>query len=93
MTTQDINTSPAAVKRSRDGVRLLAGVAVAIAATCALPMVAVLLAALVGGTDTVRHLIDTVLLGYAGTTLLLVAMVATGTFALGVGTAWLVTMT
>ena len=72
---------------------MLAGVAVAIAATCALPMVAVLLAALVGGTDTVRHLIDTVLLGYAGTTLLLVAMVATGTFALGVGTAWLVTMT
>ena len=46
MTTQDIDTSPAAVKRSRDGVRLLAGVAVAIAATCALPMVAVLLAAL-----------------------------------------------
>ena len=81
------------VKAPRDGLRGLATVAVMIAAACALPMLAVVLAALVGGTDTVRHLVDTVLLGYVGTTLLLVIFVALGTFSVGVGAAWLVTMT
>ena len=56
-------------------------------------MLAVLIAAVSGGTDTVAHLIQTVLPRYAGTTLVLVLLVALGTFALGVGAAWLVTMT
>jgi iron(III) transport system permease protein len=53
----------------------------------------VLVAALSGGTDTVRHLIATVLGEYTRTTLLLVMLVSAGTFAIGVGAAWLVTMT
>ena len=77
----------------RDGARALSGVAVVVAALCALPMLAVLLAALSGGTETVQHLADTVLGGYARTTLVLVLLVAAGTFSLGVGAAWLVTMT
>lgn len=80
-------------KTKRDGARALSGVALLVAALCALPMLAVLLAALSGGTDTVRHLAETVLGGYARTTLALVLLVATGTFCIGVGSAWLVTMT
>ncbi|WP_246139484.1 ABC transporter permease [Phaeobacter marinintestinus] len=56
-------------------------------------MVAVALAAITGGTDTVKHLLDTVMLRYTMTSLALVAMVSIGTFAIGVGAAWLVTMT
>ena len=73
--------------------RGLAGAAVTVAGICLLPMIAVLLAALLGGTDTIRHLVGTVLPGYAVTTLLLVVLVSIGTFAIGVGAAWLVTMT
>ena len=78
MTLRQTNPAETLVKAPRDGLRFLAGVAVAIAAACALPMLAVLLAALVGGTETVRHLLDTVLPAYAGTTLLLVVIVAGG---------------
>jgi iron(III) transport system permease protein len=67
--------------------------ATVVALACLLPMVAVALAALTGGTDTIAHLFDTVMPRYIGTTLALVLMVATGTFAVGVGAAWLVTMT
>ena len=56
-------------------------------------MLAVVIAALSGGTETVQHLIETVLGRYTATTLMLVVMVAAGTFAIGVGAAWLVTMT
>lgn len=56
-------------------------------------MVAVFLASLDGGSDTLRHLLDTVLGGYARTTLILVVLVAIGTFLIGTGAAWLVTMT
>ncbi len=93
MTTQHTDPANIIVKAPRDGMRLLASAALFVAGACALPMLAVLLAALIGGTDTIRHLLDTVLLGYTLTTLLLVALVACGTFVLGVGTAWLVTMT
>lgn len=72
---------------------MLSFVSVLVAVICALPMLAVLIAALSGGTDTVAHLIDTVLGRYAATTLLLVLLVSIGTFAIGVGAAWLVTMT
>ena len=77
----------------RDGLRGLALVALTAAGVCALPMLAVLIAALSGGTETIRHLADTVLWGYTRTTLLLVLMVSVGTFCIGVGAAWLVTMT
>lgn len=75
------------------GTRVLGVIARIIAAACLLPMLAVALAALTGGTDTVAHLLDTVLPGYTLTTALLVMLVAAGTFAVGVGAAWLVTMT
>ena len=79
-------------KTKRDGGRALSWVAVGVAALCALPMLAVFLAALSGGTDTVQHLAQTVLGGYARTTLSLVVLVGLGTFVIGVGAAWLVTM-
>ncbi|MEC7257013.1 MAG: iron ABC transporter permease [Pseudomonadota bacterium] len=75
------------------GARALGLLAWTIGALCLLPMVAVALAALTGGTDTVAHLFETVMARYVGTTLALVALVALGTFAMGVGAAWLVTMT
>ncbi len=80
-------------RRSHGGAPLLGALAYLIAAICLLPMLAVALAALTGGTETIAHLMDTVLPRYVGTTLALVLLVATGTFAIGVGAAWLVTMT
>mgnify|MGYP000076317074 CR=1 FL=1 len=81
-------------RRARaNGSRLLGLLAWAVACACLLPMVAVALAAVTGGTDTVSHLIETVLGRYALTTLALIAMVATGTFVVGTGSAWLVSMT
>lgn len=80
-------------RKTRDGLAGLSWVAVLAALICGLPMVAVLLAALGGGMETVRHLMETVLGEYTRTTLLLVVLVACGTFAIGVGAAWLVTMT
>ncbi|WP_120634874.1 iron ABC transporter permease [Ruegeria sp. EL01] len=79
--------------RGARGTRLLAGVSYGVAAVCLLPMVAVVLAALTGGTDTISHLMQTVLPRYTVTTLILVALVAVGTFCIGTGAAWLVTMT
>lgn len=63
------------------------------ASLCLLPMAAVLLAAFEGGTDTVQSLMGSVLPRYIGTTLLLVAIVASVTALIGTVTAWLVTMT
>ncbi|MEP1766959.1 MAG: iron ABC transporter permease [Sulfitobacter sp.] len=80
-------------KTKHDGARALSWGAILVACLCALPMLAVLLAAVSGGTDTVQHLVETVLEGYLRTTALLVLLVATGTFSIGVGAAWLVTMT
>lgn len=74
------------------GGRVVGFLAFAVAAICLLPMIAVTLAAVTGGTETVRHLLGTVLPGYAFTTLKLVISVAAGTFLIGVGTAWMVTM-
>ncbi len=81
-------------RRQRAGgsafLRWLAG---SVAAICLLPIVAVVLAAVTGGADTITHLMGTVLPGYAATTVLLVSLVSLGTFLIGVGAAWLVTMT
>lgn len=75
------------------GTRAIGVLANVVALACLLPMVAVALAALTGGTDTIAHLMQTVLPRYTATTLALVVLVAIGTFAIGVGAAWLVTMT
>ncbi|MCA0873859.1 iron ABC transporter permease [Seohaeicola saemankumensis] len=80
-------------RRDSGGARVVAVLATLVAMACLLPMVAVALAALTGGTETISHLLATVLPGYVTTTLVLVVLVAAGTFALGVGAAWLVTMT
>lgn len=87
------HVTPLLSTKKRDGARALSWVALVVAGLCALPMLAVLLAALSGGTETVQHLAGTVLGDYARTTLALVVLVAVGTFAIGVGAAWLVTMT
>ncbi len=56
-------------------------------------MVAVAIAALFGGTDTIAHLADTVLWRYTANTFVLTILVALGTVLIGTGAAWLVTMT
>nr|WP_158966066.1 iron ABC transporter permease [Chachezhania sediminis] len=85
--------APSRRRTKAAGTRGLATIAILIAALCLLPIVAVSLAAVTGGTDSVAHLWSTVLPRYTLTTIALVAIVATGTFTIGVGTAWLVTMT
>lgn len=69
------------------------GLSFVIAAICLLPMFAVALAAMTGGTETLQHLAQTTLPRYTGNTALLALLVALGTGALGTGAAWLVTMT
>ena len=80
--------SPQTVK----GPKSLRRAAVVLAAVCLLPMIAVALAALTGGSETLVHLADTVLWRYTGTTALLVLLVSVGTLMIGTGAAWLVTM-
>lgn len=75
------------------GERLTVGIAILIAAFCALPHIGVLLAALSAESDTLAHLADTVLGRYVGTTLILLTLVSLGTFLIGTGAAWLVVMT
>jgi iron(III) transport system permease protein len=89
----EVSAAPLPARREAIGGQALRAAAYAFAALCLLPMVAVAVAALTGGTDTVAHLAATVLPGYTATTLTLVALVATGTTLIGVGAAWLVTMT
>nr|WP_243144970.1 iron ABC transporter permease [Litoreibacter roseus] len=67
--------------------------AVLIALICALPHIGVTTVALSGSSDTLSHLIDTVLGRYTATTLTLVVLVGFGTCAIGVGAAWFVCMT
>jgi len=56
------------------------------------PVLAAAVAALLGDLATWRGLVDTVLPLYARNTLVLAALVAVGTAAIGTGAAWLVTM-
>lgn len=72
---------------------LLKGTAFAAAGLCVLPMIAVVLSALFGGTGTLSHLAETVLGGYVAATLQLVLLVGLGTIFIGTVSAWLVTMT
>ena len=61
------------------------------AALCALPMLAVVLAALSGTFDTTARLGLSLLPGYAATTATIMLLVGVGTLFVGAGTAWLVT--
>jgi iron(III) transport system permease protein len=91
----DLSAGGAPARRVRPsfGGRPIRYAAYFFAALCLLPMAAVAIAAVTGGTDTVSHLASTVLPRYTAATLTLVALVATGTALIGVGAAWLVTMT
>lgn len=94
MTDATREFAPHATRRhTSGGARVLAAVATAVACLCLLPMFAVLIASMTGGADTIAHLMETVLLRYTLNTIALVVLVAAGTFAIGVGAAWLVTMT
>ena len=73
--------------------RVLSGAAWGVAMAWALPMLAVALAAVTSGTETIVHLASTVLGRYSINTVFLILLVSVGTFAVGVGAAWLVTMT
>ncbi|MEM7487999.1 MAG: iron ABC transporter permease [Pseudomonadota bacterium] len=77
----------------RSGLTGLGAGAVLVAALCALPLVAVAIVAALSDLETFRHLAATVLGGYVANTLALVVLVALGTFLVGTGAAWLVTMT
>ena len=81
------------MKHSTISGRGLAILALCIALICALPYVAVFLAAIAAGKGTLTHLIDTVLWEYISTTLILVVTVGASAFLIGTGTAWLVVMT
>ena len=85
--------TPALKKRARHAPLGLSAVAVLVAVICLLPMMAVAIAAFSGGTGTVSQLLGSVLPRYVGNTALLVVLVSIGTLCLGVGAAWLVTMT
>ena len=73
--------------------KAIAALAFAVAAFCLLPHIAVLVASLTSDTETLRHLAESVLDDYAINTAALVVIVGIGTFAIGTGSAWLVTMT
>jgi iron(III) transport system permease protein len=74
------------------GERILNSLAWLVAVLCVAPILAAALAAVTGDLATWRGLAGTVLPRYTANTLLLVALVATGTAAIGTGAAWLVTM-
>ena len=63
-----------------------------IALLCVGPLAAATVAALTADWSVWAHLVDTVLPGYAATTLTLVVLVALGTGLIGTGAAWLVTV-
>ena len=72
--------------------RLLHRMAWIVVALCVAPILAAALSALTGDLDTWRNVLSTVLPRYAGTTLLLVAIVGAATAMIGSVTAWLVTV-
>ncbi len=83
-------TKPLGFRLSRSWVLALTAF---LAGICVLPYLAVLIAAFAGSIETLTSLAETVLWRYSRDTLLLVVLVMFGTATIGVGTAWLVTMT
>lgn len=74
------------------GARFLTILAWGVAAFCVAPIFAAVIAALGGDLETWRGLAASVLPRYAANTLMLGALVAVGSAAVGAGAAWLVTM-
>ena len=70
--------------------QLLLAVAIVIVGVCLLPIIGVVVAAALGSLDTVAQLAETVLWRYTWTTLVLVALVASGSIFIGTIAAWLV---
>ena len=86
--------SPAYPRRARSLTsRAFTVVAVLVTTICVIPYIGVLAAAASGSFETLGHLADTVLPRYTVTTLVLVALVMTGSAVIGASAAWLVTMT
>ena len=92
MTSLSTSSSAPARRSRRHSVDVWTAGAVFVAVIVALPVLTVFWLALFPTENIWPHLIDTVLPGYVRTTLELMAGVAVGTIAIGVGTAWLVTM-
>ena len=80
----DSTLSPPRRRRHAEPLRLLRAAAYAVAGLCLLPILAVTLAGVTGGVETLTHLAQTVLPRYAGNTLVLVACVALGTLSIGI---------
>ena len=81
-------------KRGRSALNAaFTGIAVIVVIICVIPYLGVMAAAASGSLETLGHLADTVLGRYAFTTIVLVALVMTGSAVIGAGAAWLVTMT
>lgn len=80
-------------RRAKDSLWALRSMSYLVAALCLLPILAVALASLGGGVDTLIHLADTVLPRYMANTAMLVSLVAIGTLFIGTGAACFVTMT
>ncbi len=76
----------------RRAVPALTAAAVVLSSLTLVPLASLVAAALGPADGAVAHYLETVLPGYALNTLGLVALVAVGVTAVGVGTAWLVTM-
>lgn len=79
-------------RRPRRRFGLLNALALSIAALLAAPILTVLLHLFVADSGTLAHLAETVLADYVVNTLWIALSVAAGVFAIGVATAWLVTM-
>lgn len=90
MTVQS-NTGRRTSVAAGDGAVLAAG-AIAVAVVAAAPILAVALLSIAPGLQTWSHLAATVLPGYVGNTLALMAGVAIGVVLLGVPSAWFVSM-
>jgi len=78
---------PARLMPDRWGVLTLA-----VALFVATPLIAVATIALTPAPDIWRHLYNTVLFGYVERTVMLIGGIGLGTFVIGTGTAWLVTI-
>ncbi len=86
------SSTPTARRSGRLRIDVWTAGAVLVAILIATPILTVFGLALFPAENIWPHLIDTVLPGYVVTTLELMAGVAVGTVAIGVGTAWIVTM-
>jgi iron(III) transport system permease protein len=79
-------------RRARRAIPALTVLALAVATLFSVPVLSVVVNVFVPSQGTWQHLVDTVLPGYVANTLWLVLGVGCGVMAIGISTAWLVTM-